>query len=454
MQAIEHLANSGRLVYEDDLFAFSCTEVSHIQSLQCLKHDTMSAIISAFDEPLSTTKLLDLVASEARVPLRRGEKTLLTRINDTRLRFRLVGANGKPAIQDDVMKTNLLLQASLGHIDVGDDVLVMETQASLETAERVAHAALDYAFARSAGRGSLTCYLLWRSLRLRLWEDASGCLGLQQLDTVSASDAKRLDVCGVHNLRQLQQASVGSVQNYLGCSTEHAINIYEAATAISSFRLRLVFHAGNAVGGGLAGSLEVVVEQEPTGRTVHNLTQKLDAYDLFVICEDTLLLLETSIDAPRSFVVHLTEETKAAALSAHLLHASLVGMDVNVEWRHAKTFVKKKVYQSTIPQNFLRDSVVVKPAIRCEPTSPPRPQEPTSAPLDLSRFKFSATAPTQDPKKPAAQKSLPSATKTSVPIVHVIPPEPTNRRGKKRRFQPYDHSELSALELEFINDIY
>ncbi|OQR87110.1 DEAD/DEAH box helicase [Achlya hypogyna] len=470
LQALESLVASARIEYGNDLFSVSGTDAGRIQSQQCLKYATLRAVMQFVEgnESVSTPLLLNLLASEARVPLRRGEKATLTSINKTHLRFRLEGPNGKASIQDDLMKTNLLLQASLGRVTPRDEVLDMEAESCLETAKRVARAALDYAIIRRLGSASVVCYLLWRSLRLRLWEDAPGSLGLQQIDVITEQDAKRLDICGVHTLRQLRRAPWHVIQKYLRCTQEHAEAIHRAASTLLAFQLRLVHHQTAVVGAGASGSVEVIVDQE-TG-AVHDLTGRGCAYDLFVVRSGVLLLAETGIRTPGSFVVHLPQDDEAAPLSVHLLHSKFVGMDNTTEWHQFEPVVKKRAtYQSTIPETFFRASgaqpVTHAPTARIShrmhrsPTSESKADAGDAAPilLNLKRFQYvaepaesSKRAPTTQPSKGTQHAAPPLIPRHEV---HVIPPDARRKRRRYAAFNALEDSE-SALEREFMNFIY
>ncbi|KAF0686338.1 Aste57867_21840 [Aphanomyces stellatus] len=447
--AINELGESRMINFSDDLYDFEATASGRTMCKFYLRYEQMNAISFLFSSKHVTLEmLLDLVANLVCVqfPLRRHDKAILNKINQTMVQFRVKGGTGKYLVQTDQMKSNLLLQSALGRIPIEDDFLSLEMQSCVEVAQRIVRAATEYCIECGAGDNALTSFLFWRSLCCQMWENGPASHKMQQLEGIDTFFAKNLDTNGIHSIRQLRDASpqlIASITNQDICDCSAVIS---TAKTILDMRLDVLKYSPNHV--------EIVISSNQANQ-VHDITgRQVSGYLLLVLSKTQIVLSKRDIIAPCSYVVPLLNVT---ILSVRLLHMAHIGLDDHVEVNLSQTneitinkIEKRTFNQLTIPQAFqlsrqqsgfcaeigasrtgshehVQESIsqYLIPQHSEDDIQPPkraRLSEPKIPSFDRFRWQFpqteSATSATSDPVR---QKHASPIIEDPVPSAHVIP---------------------------------
>lgn len=255
MMAVEKLCAFGMAKLCPATSKLKPTVPGMLMSQHYVSSDTMKKIMRLDGQLIGTATLLRMLSrcTELQHPLRRSEKAILTEINNTKVKYRERNGSNKHQVDSDEMKCNVLLQAAIGRIDVRDHSLRQEMLKSFESAERIlkgnachifnltfldfnpSKAAIDFLAFKKRGQAVWTAFKLWRSMKLRAWDESGGATSLQQIEGIDASVATELEYIGIRTIRQLASASVDHLLKFIRRGRGECSELVNNASAIAQF---------------------------------------------------------------------------------------------------------------------------------------------------------------------------------------------------------------------------
>ncbi|DAZ99229.1 TPA: LOW QUALITY PROTEIN: hypothetical protein N0F65_008096, partial [Lagenidium giganteum] len=247
---------------------------------------------------------------EIQHPLRRSERSLLADINETKIRFSVSFPSSKDTAACTIAKSNILIQAGIGRVSVGDPSLAHDMIQCLNEAQRML----------KRGQPLYVAYRLYRSIKLLAWEESGGSLHLQQLSGVNASVASALVYVGIPSIRKLRDASVETMNDFVSPLTLTCGELIQQAREIDDFSIST--SVKDEV-------VEVVVRR--VGQSRRSPEPSSSTFTLIGWIEEEVVLFETNLTCENGFRTELPRKEDTSTIHIRLLHDQVAGMDSKVD---------------------------------------------------------------------------------------------------------------------------
>ncbi|TYZ57323.1 hypothetical protein PybrP1_008037 [[Pythium] brassicae (nom. inval.)] len=298
------------------------TTLGTLMSHHNIGTDTTRRLARLAQSPASTSYILQTLAGCEEVqehPIRRSEKKRLNQLNADEIRYRVKSSAAKCAVDSIEMKSNILIQAGIGRLLSQDDPLHAEMLMCMESSQRVLRALVELLVAQARGEAAAIAFNLWRSVKLRSWDEGGGAMNLRQIEGVDEHIAKTLAFTGFRSLRNLASASPEHLKQCIGRDLQFCASVVEKAASITDFSLSVLVRDGG---------IRIALKSSRT-RSHEASEEKEQSCALLVYVPGQLLHFREGVRMGTLLDVAITNAMteKHRTVTVQLFHEQFAGMD-------------------------------------------------------------------------------------------------------------------------------
>ncbi|KAJ4960261.1 hypothetical protein NE237_020171 [Protea cynaroides] len=240
VQKINELSRCGMIWTDEYGFLLKPLEPGKLMTKYYLKFDTMKLIIQSPENCGLEDALHIICRSEelSWIQLRRNEKKRLNDINadkDGRLRFHILGGNGKPKKRIQTREEKIFVLASeclTGDPSVHDLSFNQDMNSICSNGCRIAKCMKEYFIYKKNYKGTMNSTLLTKCLHQRLWDDSLYLL--KQLPGIGMVTAKALHAAGINSFETLAEADPRRIEIVTGRKFPFGNHIKETLLSLPS----------------------------------------------------------------------------------------------------------------------------------------------------------------------------------------------------------------------------